>query len=162
MSDTMNNPQVSAQINASLSGGAAPATASSNIAHNVANALVVGASAGQVNKAYSSPFTVSNGSPLVLDLNTGLTDPLGNALVFTKVAAILISNDSTTTGEDFTLGGGTNPLFTTAPNIVAAKGGAYLIVNPVAQITVDSTHKTIQIAVAAGTNVPGKITVIGQ
>lgn len=162
MSDTMTNPQVSLQISASLTGGAAPATASSAVAHTIANALTSGSGAGQVNKTYSSAFTVTSGSPLVLDLTTGLVDPLGNALVFSEVSAILISNDSTTAGQDFTIGGGTNPLFASAPNIVAANGGAWMILNPTAQITVDSTHKTVQISVAAGTSVPGKITVIGH
>jgi hypothetical protein len=161
MASTMTSPQIAAAIQAGLAGGAAPAPSTSNVNHSAALTPAVGGSAGQVNKIYSAAFTVTTGTPLSIDL-TALTDPLGAALNFTNVAAILISNDSVVAGQDFSVGGGTNGLFTAAPNIIAANGGMYLLANPNPGITVDGTHKIITITVAAGTGVGGKITVLGH
>ncbi len=162
MASTLANPQISSAITVALSGGAAPAVASANVQHSVAQTLTVGASAGQVSKVYSASLLVSTGTPASLDLTTGLFDPLGVALVFTKVSAIHINNLSTTVGQNLTIGGGTNGLFTASPNTCDANGGEWFIASPTAQITVDGTHKIITITAAAGTNVPYNITVIGQ
>jgi hypothetical protein len=160
MASTLTNPQISAAITVALAGGAAPAISAANVQHAVAQTLTAGASAGQVNKVYSAARSVSNGTPDSIDL-TALTDPLGQALNFTKVSAILINNLSTTVGRDLTIGGGTNGLFTAAPNPVKANGGIWFLADPTAQITVDGTHKIITVAIAAGTD-SYNITVIGQ
>jgi hypothetical protein len=161
MATTVASPALAASVTANLTGGAPPAPSQSPVNHSYNPTLTVGAAAGQSNKVYSAPFTVTTGTPLALDLTT-LVDPLGGALNFSAVTSILITNDSTTAGQDFTIGGGTNGLFTAAPNIVAANGGAYFISNPTAQITVDGTHKILTIAVAAGTGVGGKVTIVGR
>lgn len=163
MASTLTSPQISATIKGSLAGGAAPATATSNPNHSPVEAPVVGSTSGQCNLIYSAPFAVSNGSPLALDL-TSLQDPLGAALNFSQAHAILIENDSTTAGQDMTIFGGSNGLLAASTAILYAgtAPGFQLLNFGTTGVTVDSTHKIIQIAVAAGTNVAGKITVLGK
>ena len=161
MPSTLSSPQVSAAIVSTITGGASPAPSTANVNHAAARTPTVGSGAGNVNKIYSAAFTVTNGAPLSLDL-TALTDPLGQANNFGTVYSILITNDSTTAGQDFTCFGGTNGLIATSTELCYANGGAKLLDTGTTGITVDGTHKIITIAVAAGTAVPGKITVIGK
>jgi hypothetical protein len=162
MATLLASPSVTSSVTANLTGGAAPAPSQSPVNHTYAPAvpLSVGNGAGQANKCYSAAFSVTSGSPLLLDLTT-LTDPLGGALNFGTVVDILITNDSVTAGQDFTIGGGTNGLFTAAPNTVQANGGQWhwTGVNP--GLATDGTHKILQIANASGT-AAGKITILGR
>jgi hypothetical protein len=162
MATLLSSPSVTSSVTANLTGGAAPAPSQSPVNHTYAPAvpLAVGSGAGQANKCYSAAFSVTSGAPLLLDL-TALTDPLGGALNFTNVSEILITNDSTTAGQDFTIGAGTNGLFTAAPNVVRANGGQWHLTDVNPGITVDGTHKIFQIANASGT-ASGKITILGR
>jgi hypothetical protein len=149
-------------ITGALSDGLAPPVVTASINHTVNPSLPVGSGSGSVNLEYHTPVTVTSGSPLVLDL-TNLTDPLGNAIAFAVVTAILLTNDSTTTGNDLSLGGGTTPLVATCPLPAQAAGGAVAVLAPAAGLTVTSgsTNK-LQIAAAAGSAVPGKLTILGR
>jgi hypothetical protein len=164
MSTTVSSPQISAAIHASLAGGAAPAITTSNVIHDVTEAPTVGSATGNVNKVYSAPFTIAaSGTPTSIDLSAA-TDPLGNALNFGTIHAIIVENLSVTPGEDITIGAGTNGVVASVPLI--AYGGAvpgWLAYNAGSTgLTVDATHKIITLTAAAGTNVAGKITVIGK
>lgn len=160
MAATLSNPQISAAISVTLSGGAAPATTSSNVSHASARTPTVGSATGNVNKVYSATFSVATGTPVSLDLTT-LTDPLGNALNFGTVYSILVTNDSVTAGQDLTIFGGTNGLIATSTELVYANGGTKLLDTGTTGIATDGTHKIVTIAAAAGT-VAGKITIIGK
>lgn len=163
MSTTLSNVSIAAAITAALAGGAAPATVSGNVQHNCADTPTVGSSTGNVNKVYSAAFTVDTGTPLSLDL-TSLVDPLGQTNNFGTVHAILIENLSIVAGRDFTVFGGTNGLVATSTTLIYAgtKPGFLLIDFGTTGIAVDGTHKIITIAVAAGTGIAGKITVVGK
>lgn len=161
MAATLSNPQISAAITSGMAGGALPATATGSISDGTARGAVVGSGAGQVNKIYSAAFTVTSGTPFTIDLTT-LTDLLGNAITFGTYIASKITNLSVTTGQDFTCFGGTNGLLATSTELCYANGGNKLHDTGTTGITVDSTHKIIQITVAAGTSVAGTITVIGK
>jgi hypothetical protein len=149
-------------ITGALSDGLSPPVVTASINHTVNPSLPVGSSSGSVDIEYHTPVTVSSGSPLVLDL-TNLTDPLGNAITFAVVTAILLTNDSTTTTNDLSLGGGTHPLIATCPLPAQASGGAVAFLAPAAGLTVSSgSTNNLQISAAAGSAVPGKLTILGR
>jgi len=76
---------------------------------------------------------------------------------------ILVENDGTTAGQDMTIGGGTHPISATDSGTAQANGGVHLTFNPNPGYSVVSgTSDTLTITVAAGTNVPGKITILGR
>jgi hypothetical protein len=162
MPTTLSNPIISVQLKCQLTGGAAPAVVTSLVNHQPNVALGSGNSAGNVDQCLSEPFTVSAGSPLTINLSSA-TDPLGGALAFAHVSGVLVENDSTTAGQDFTVGGGTHPVLGTDQGTAQANGGAFFVINPNPGYSVVSgTSDTLQISVASGTNVPGKITVLGR
>ena len=162
MSTTLSNPTISLAIKASLASGAAPAPIGSIVNHAPSVALGAGSTAGNVDRCYSTAIAVTTGTPLTLNLISAL-DPLGNALAMAHVTAVLLENSSNTAGQDFTIGGGTNPALGSFAGIAQANGGACLVCNPSPGFAVASgSADTITIAVAAGTDVPGKITVFGR
>jgi hypothetical protein len=123
--------------------------------------IAFGTAVGQVNLCATVDFTVTSGTPYTLDL-TALTDAGGSAITFGHLTHLQLENMSVTTGQDFTLGGGTNGVFTAAPNVIAANGGLWFLANPSPGVLVDSTHKIISISVAVGTGVSGRLTLFGR
>jgi hypothetical protein len=169
MAATLTSPQVGMNITGNLSAGTFP-TRTANPSHPITSTPNVGATAGSVNKLYQASFTiVNNATPTAIDL-TSLTDIDGTTINLANVYAIEISNDSPNTGEDITHGGGTNGLYTVSPNVLPggiAGGGALdpsgiIIKYGTIGKTVDATHKILTLATAAGTNVPGRITILGR
>jgi hypothetical protein len=165
MAATLSNVQVGGALVATLTSSTGSSTTATTINHATANTPVVGAGAGQVNKIYDAQLAiVAAGTPQSLDLTSGLFDPQGNALVFTKVNQIKISNLSVTPGEDITPFGGTNGLMATgtAKLLAGPTPGSITYDFGTTGITVDGTHKILLLTSAAGSNVPVKVTVIGQ
>ena len=160
MATTLVSPKVAVSATAGLTGGAAPATSSSSPNHAVSWAPTVGTAAGNADKIYSAAFTVTSGTPLVLDM-TSLLDPLGGAVNFAHVLAVIISNDSVTAGQIFTVGGGTTPVLGSDQLTVQPNGGVGAVINPNPGYTTASAN-LLKILVAAGTAVAGKITIIGR
>jgi hypothetical protein len=162
MSTILSNPAANAQLRCQLTTGAAPAVVSSQVNHQPNNALGSGNSAGNVDRCFSEPFTITSGTPLTINVSTAL-DPLGNALGMVHVTSVLVENDSTTAGQDFTVGGGTHPVLGTDQATAQANGGMVYILNPNSGYSVVSgTSDTLQISVASGTSVAGKITILGR
>lgn len=162
MSTALSNPAITAQFKAQLTAGAAPAVVTSQVNHVPAVTLGPGNSPGNVDRCLSEPFTVTAGTPLTFNLTTAL-DPIGNALGMLHVTSVLVENDSTTAGQDFTVGGGTHPALGTDQGTAQANGGVFCVVNPnPGYAIVSGSSDTLQISVAAGTNVPGKITILGR
>jgi hypothetical protein len=81
---------------------------------------------------------------------------------FGHVTHWLVENRSTTTAETMTIGGGTNALIAARAEPVQANGGLDFMAAPNPGILRDATHKTFQIAIASGTSVPGRLTIIGR
>jgi hypothetical protein len=79
------------------------------INHTVTSIPPIGSAAGSQDLEHSKTYLVTSGTPLVLDV-TALADPQGATQNFAHVTGILVSNDSTTAGQDATVGGGSNPL----------------------------------------------------
>jgi hypothetical protein len=129
--------------------------------HTVTSIPPIGSVAGSQDLEHSKDYAITAGTPLVLDV-TALADQQGNAQNFAHVTGILVSNGSTTAGQDLTVGGGSNPLIATWGQPVQANGGWYGFGAPNPGITVSGTVKNIQITVAAGTNVPLTVTVKGR
>jgi hypothetical protein len=160
MSTTLSSPAISSSITAGLASGLLSGT----VTHEPAQQTpAVGTNAGNVNLAYSADFTVSSGSPLTLDLSS-IADAAGNTAVFGHVTHWLVENRSTNAAELMTLGGGSNPLIParSGADVIQANGGYDLKASPNPGIVRDATHKTFQIAVASGTAVPGRLTILGR
>jgi hypothetical protein len=162
MSTTLSNPSVAVYAKAQLQAGAAPAIIASQVNHAPNIALGAGGTAGNVNLCFCEPFTVSSGTPLTINVGTAL-DPMGNALGMVHVSCVLVENDSTTAGQDFTVGGGTHPVLGSDQYTAQANGGVAFVCNPNSGYSVVSgTSDTLQISVAAGTSVSGKVTILGR
>jgi hypothetical protein len=162
MPTTLSNPIASLQLKCQLNGGAVPALVSSQVNHQPNTALGAGNTGGSIDGCFSGPFTVSAGTPLTISV-TSINDALGNPITFVHVTSVLVENDSTTAGQNFTVGGGTHPVLGTDQGSAQANGGAFLVLNPNPGYSVVSgTSDTLQISVAAGTNVPGKLTILGR
>ncbi|MGA3066086.1 MAG: hypothetical protein ABSF29_04480 [Tepidisphaeraceae bacterium] len=162
MATTLTNPSATAQIKCQLGAGAVPALVTSQVNHQPNVGLGAGNTTGSVDRCFSEPFNVTSGTPLTINLVTAL-DPLGTALGAVHVTSVLVENDSTTTGQNFTVGAGTNPVLGTDQGTAQANGGVFFVINPNPGYSVVSgTSDTLQISVAAGTNVPGKVTILAR
>jgi hypothetical protein len=134
----------------------------SQVNHQPNTAIGAGNSAGSVDRCFCEAFAVTAGTPLTVNVSTA-TDPIGNPLGMLHVTSVLVENDSTTAGQDFTVGAGTHPVLGTDQGTAQANGGVFSVLNPNPGYSVVSgTSDTLQISVASGTNVPGKITVFGR
>jgi len=162
MSTVLSNPSAVLQFKCQLASGAAPAIVTSQVNHQPGTTLGAASSVGNVDRCYSGAFTVSSGSPLTINLATAL-DPLQATLGMAHLSAVLVENDSATTGQDFTVGAGTHPVLGSDQGTAQANGGAFCVFNPDPGYTVTSgSSDTLQISVVAGTNVPGKLTLLGR
>jgi hypothetical protein len=162
MATTLFNPSVVAQITCQLNSGAPPAVVTSQVNQQPDVPLGAGNTPGNVDRCFSEPFTVTSGTPLTINLVTAL-DPLGSALGAVHVTSVLVENDSTTAGQDFTVGAGTHPVLGTDQGTAQANGGVFFVINPNPGYSVVSgTSDTLQISVAAGTNVSGKVTILAR
>jgi hypothetical protein len=162
MPTVLSNPSLSITLKAQLTSGSSPAVVASQVSHSPSGAISAGNSAGSTDRCYSTSFQVTAGTPLTINLTTAF-DPMQNAIGMVHVCGILLENDSTTTGQDMTIGGGTHPLSASDSGLAQAKGGIYLMWNPNPGYTVTSgSADTVTITVASGTNVPGKITIFGR
>jgi hypothetical protein len=160
MASTITVPQSGAGLTAQVSTGTALSSATATVNHTPAKALVAGTSATQISKIHSARYLVTTGTPLSIDL-TSVTDPVGASLNFGFVSRILISNASTTAGQNATVLGGTNGLVAASP-FTLGPGGHLKVDLGDQEITVDGTHKIITVTLAAGTNVPIDVTVMGR
>jgi hypothetical protein len=162
MATTLTNPSASVQLKCQLTSGAIPAVVTSQVNHQPNLGLGAGSTAGNVDRCFSEPFSVSSGTPLTINVTTAL-DPLGTALGAMHVTAVLVENDSTTAGQIFTVGGGMHPVLGTDQGTAQANGGDFLVVNPnPGYAATGGSADTLTIAVAAGTNVAGKVTILGR
>jgi hypothetical protein len=162
MSTSLTNPLVALSVKASLASGSAPAPVGSLVNHAPNFSLGAGNTAGNIDRCYSASFAITTGTPLTINVASAL-DPLGNALGIVHVSSVLVENDSTTAGQDFTIGSGTNPVLGSRVGIAQANGGVDFSCNPSPGFLVTSgSADTLTITVAAGTAVPGKITILGR
>jgi hypothetical protein len=156
-STIMTNPSVSIMTSCLLQMGSSPVHYSS-VNQYPQIYLSAGSSNGQVDKCYSAPFTVTNGTPLTINLSTGC-DPFGNTLFMNYITHLLIENDATTTGHDMTLWGGSNPVLPSDSVSIHSLGGCYAWTSPVGYPITSNIN--VQITIAAGT-ASGKITILGR
>jgi hypothetical protein len=161
MSTTLTNPYLAIAARAVINSGTFPVL-SATTTHTPAINLVAGSTSGSVNAVIEQNFTVTSGTPLTINVATGL-DPFGNAAGMVHVSTVLVENDSTTAGQDFTIGGGTHPVLGTDSYLCQANGGVVTVCNPAPGYTVSSgSADTLTITVAAGTAVAGKLTIFGR
>jgi uncharacterized ParB-like nuclease family protein len=164
MPSILSQTQIGVGIKAQLTGGTAPAITRATIEDEIALTPGVGSGSDQANKIYSAAMNLNTAAPTTLDLSN-LTDPLGASITFTKVQAILIRNKATTATHDITVeSSGSNPLIATDVPITLKAGGKAVFFTSFggAGLTVDSTHKNLDLAAAAGSSVPITITILGS
>ena len=162
MAQTISSPKVSLQMTAGVTDSLAYPLATYQVNFQPAFNVSFGTGAGQANLAYTAAFTVTNGTPLVLDINALVDAVFQTSQSFFRMLGYGVENDSLTAGQDFTVGGGSNPISPTDVNLCKANGGAILVWNPnPGYVMNSSTAHLLQITVAAGTTVPGKITIFG-
>lgn len=165
-SPTMNNPSFAAKLACNLNWGVAPNALSDNPQINQAANLIVGNAAGQVDRVIAQAITITSGTPVTINVGTAL-DPSGTAAAMVHVCGFILINSSTTTGQDMTIGGGTNPVWGATPASslydAQANGGIALGLapNPGYHVTASSAD-TFTIIVAAGTSVAGQIVILGR
>lgn len=109
-------------------------------------------SSSEITKLYYATLSVTT-TPTVLDV-TALTSNYGSSLNFGTVKELLIWNKNTTSGQDLTVGGGTNPLLNALPDLKAQTAGAGSngsCVHLTTPITVSGSAKNIRLVAATGT-----------
>lgn len=155
-----------AGIRAQLAGASDHGAPQSDERLDYSKSLANGTGASQADKVFSDRRTLAASANETLDL-TNLQDPLGAALTFAKVKAIMIVA-ALTNANDVVIGaaaanpflgplGGTGPIATLKP------GGIYFVANPVNGWAVtDSSNDNLKIANSAGgSGVDYDIVIIG-
>lgn len=128
--------------------------------------FLTGSGLDQASKVYTEALSIAASSSETLDLTT-LTDPLGAALSFGAVKAVVILADATNANTILVGNAASNQWaapFDAATDVVKVMpGGALVLLNPTAAgWTVDSTHKSLKLANSAGGSVvTGSLVVIG-
>lgn len=102
-------------------------------------------STSDISKCYQNNQT--SASPITFDVNSGLTDAYGTALVYTSVKTIVVRNNAAS--ASLVIGGGSNPLMGT-DQVTLAAGQVLVLTSP---ITVDGTHKVLTITPSASASV---------
>lgn len=119
----------------------------------------IGTGNGNVDTVYSKRHSIVSGVPLDLDLRTtsAIVSQLdGTALNFPLIVGILVVNNSTTTGQNLTLGQGSNPVTTyltgTTPGIIIGPGGCHFLCSPQdGYATTATTADVLRLAASTGT-----------
>lgn len=127
-------------------------------------ALADGSGSGQANKLYSAVRTLASAATEDLDMAGSLLDPMGAAVVFATIKAIIIRSAAANT-TNLTLFGDANSvpiLGAAAHTIVLRPGGAFVWAAPQTGVTVTAgTGDIIQVANASGASASYSIEVIG-
>lgn len=101
--------------------------------------LTNGVGALQAQWIAANTIAVPNGSPVTLNLNT-LTQPDGSTFTPLDILFIGFINTSVTTGQDVTIGGGSNPIVSAfSGNIVLPAGSAD---NPGTPVCIGNSNAT--------------------
>lgn len=164
MSTVLANPSVSINVSSNFTNSVAFPGSGTQLRQTPFIALTAGVAAGNVNCGIAKSFSVVSGTPLVINVASGL-DPQGNAAAMARVISVTVENDSTTTGQTLTVGGGTDPVMGTSQMDVQANpngaGGGFTVANTDGGWVYNvSTANSITIVAATGT-IAGKITILG-
>jgi len=158
MATILSNPTIEVKASVAFVDG----TKSGQAIHTAKGSPVYDAApvAGQMNAAVAVDVqVVNNATPYVIDL-TNVRDLSGNTVIFAHLTQWVVQNLSATPGQDVTPGGGANPAIPADTAIPAGDFTAKSTNNP--GTVVDPTHKNFQLAVAAGVNVPVRVTLWGR
>ena len=122
-----------------------------------------GNGAGQANDVYKTTLTITASGTSTLTL-TALTDAFGNSLVMTKLRALLIEHQTTTTATAITVGGGTHPLFgTTIAGLIIPNGNFNLYTNKNGLSIVAATNDVLTIVNSDSSNsATVRVTILGS
>lgn len=147
---------------ASLKGGFRVGTVSGTANHEYTKEVAYAAVpvAGQVDVEVSTELLVTTGTPQVIDL-TAVRDAGGVLVALGHLTHWLVTNESTTAGQDVSYGGGSNPVLPADTIVLPPTGGMRMGVHPTG-VVVDGTHKNFQVTVAAGTNIKVRVTLWGR
>ena len=107
MSTTMSNSSLSVTTQAQVSAGVAPALIASSPKISASASPPVGTTAGSVNAVIAQGGTVVTGTPVTINVATGL-DPMGNAAAMVHVTEVAVVNNSATLGQIIVVGAGTH------------------------------------------------------
>lgn len=156
---------LSGQESASIDGGSATALLN---AISLAKSIAHGTGLNAANLVFVDSFSIAASSSATYDLTGGaLLDPLGNAVIFTKVKEILVIANATNT-NDVVVGNATDPfagpLSAATTTITLKPGNGYHVSNYSAAgwtVTVDSADKIKLTNSSSGTAVTGLIAIVG-
>jgi hypothetical protein len=133
--------------------------------------LAAGTDVNQADRIFVARRTVpSAGTPDTVDFaDATFLDPSGAPATMAEIVALIAVNRSTTPGEILSVGGHATAAIATpfgAANDLnkAGPGGAVVLANPAAAAYAvgSTTSDMLQVAVAAGTNVPYDLIAIGR
>jgi len=88
------------QINANFSKELDLVTANCNLAYEDKQTLATGTGTGKANQVYHDSAEIAAGDDVELDLKSVLTDAYGDAVVMTKLKAVMVKNTHTTYSLD--------------------------------------------------------------
>lgn len=155
MSTTFTNISLSVLMNADLAFGDATGSIRTS---PTPFAPVIGTSAGQADIFGVKTFSVTSGTPLDIDL-TSFADDSGATFVFAHLLALLLEN-TTVSGGNLTIGGGSNPVWASAdPKLIGPND--WVAAKLAVEVLIDGTHKIFRVSASAGT-LTGKLRIIGR
>lgn len=122
-----------------------------------------GTAANQVNRVYSADLTITT-SATDLDLDA-LTAMDGSTITFAEIVAVVVLNNSTTTGEDIVVGGDANavPIFSAANDSIKVEpSGLFAWLSPVDGATVTASTGDILQLVASSGSISAEVLIVGR
>lgn len=120
------------------------------------NTLTDGTGDNQIQHIWSDTRSVTSGVPDTIDIRGGITNAFGVSLNIVNVVGFAVRNRSTTTGQNFTVGGGSNPFITwliaTGDGVRVGPGGVFIVHSPIDPYgTTAGTADIVTITAASGT-----------
>lgn len=157
-----------ARLNGSLKGSNSLGTPTFAFDQNAFASLAAGTGTGKADKVYSGTRTLAASASGDIDLNGGLTGPLGAAADFGHVKALWIHAAAANTNDYCVGGAGTNafvgPFGSATDKICVKPGGVAMLVAaagagwPVTAATADLLHEANS---GAGTSVSADVLIVG-
>jgi hypothetical protein len=148
------NTKIRAEVLASLEGTADQGTPRVALSLSAVAELLSGTGTGQADRVFSDQRSINASSNESLDLSGALTDPLGGAVVFAEVVAILIKA-AAANGGNLVVGDGSTPFigpFNTdgAAEVLVPPGGFAMFYNPAGWPVTGASADLLKIANAHG------------
>lgn len=128
--------------------------------------LASGTGSSQIDRVWSDTGSVASGTPVTVDLAGSLTAADGTTITFVEIVGLYIKNKSTTTAQNITVGGGSNPWIThlgaSGDAVVVGPSGMLLLTSPIDGYAVTATTGDILTLTSSSGTISYDLVVCGR